>query len=73
MRTETVVEADPSDQALQASLPSSPCSVVWSAGRPFVLEGGPGPTRWVGVNDRGRPIALTAAELERRGWTRTKH
>lgn len=72
MKTETVLNPNPSDVIPSTSLPTAPCSVVWCAGHPFVLEVGHGPARWVGVNDRGRPLALTPAELERRGWTRTE-
>jgi hypothetical protein len=55
-----------------APLPTAPCSVVWSKGHPFVLEGSHGRTRWVGVDDRGRPQRLTGADLQRRGWTSTR-
>lgn len=47
-------------------LPTEPCSVVWSRGHAFVRERG---ARWIGINDRGRPIALNDADLDRRGWT----
>ncbi|WP_137811849.1 hypothetical protein [Gandjariella thermophila] len=53
-------------------LPTAPCSVVWSKGHPFVLEGTHGRARWVGVDDRGRPQRLTGADLQRRGWTSTR-
>lgn len=72
MSTDTAVDADQANPSSPTRLPTAPCSVVWSAGHPFVLEPTPGPARWIGVNDRGRPLALTAAELQRRGWTRTK-
>ncbi|SDW45563.1 hypothetical protein SAMN05421504_101628 [Amycolatopsis xylanica] len=49
--------------------PTDPCSVVWSHGRPFVLEAPSGRPRWVGTDTRGRPQALTRAELARRGWS----
>ena len=51
-------------------LPTQPCSVVWSGGHSYVLEqqGGAG-TRWIGLDDRGRPLALTSQDLQRRGWT----
>lgn len=53
-----------------ARLPTQPCSVVWSMGHAYVLERtASGAARWVGVNDRGRPEALTHTELDRRGWT----
>lgn len=61
-------ESDAADSA--TALPTQPCSVVWSMGHAYVLErvfGGA--ARWVGVNDRGRPEALTGTELQRRGWT----
>ncbi|TNC25376.1 hypothetical protein [Amycolatopsis alkalitolerans] len=44
-----------------------PCTVVWSEGRPYVLE--PGTSRWIGTDDRGRPQFLTTADLCRRGWS----
>lgn len=47
--------------------PTVPCTVVWSDGRPYVLE--PGTPRWIGTDHRGRPQALTTADLCRRGWT----
>ncbi|WP_245757125.1 hypothetical protein AB5J62_17410 [Amycolatopsis sp. cg5] len=43
--------------------------MVWSHGRPFVLEAPSGRPRWVGTDTRGRPQALTRAELARRGWS----
>jgi hypothetical protein len=55
-----------------ASLPTTPSSVVWSKGHPFVLEGTHGRARWVGVDDRGRPQRLTGADLQRRGWSATR-
>ncbi|WP_236793162.1 hypothetical protein [Amycolatopsis sp. GM8] len=57
MRTETAHEAPP----------TTPCTVVWSDGRPYVLE--PGNPRWIGTDGWGRPQSLTAADLCRRGWT----
>jgi hypothetical protein len=53
-------------------LPTTPCSVVWSKGHAYVLEGLHGRVRWVGVDDRGRPHSLTNADLKRRGWSRTR-
>jgi hypothetical protein len=53
-------------------LPTTPCSVVWSKGHAYVLEGLHGRVRWVGVDDRGRPLSLTNEDLERRGWSRTR-
>jgi hypothetical protein len=64
MRTAT----EPQPQT--AELPTAPCSVVWSRGHAYVLEGFR--ARWVGRDDRGRPHALTGAELKRRGWTFTR-
>ena len=52
------------------TLPTAPCSVVWSKGHAYVLEGFR--ARWVGVDDRGRPQALSGDELQRRGWSRTR-
>ncbi|WP_285751791.1 hypothetical protein [Lentzea sp. NBRC 105346] len=65
MRTAT--EAQPTQGA---ALPTAPCSVVWSKGHAYVLEGFR--ARWVGVDDRGRPHALSGADLQRRGWSRTR-
>ncbi|MFD9701933.1 hypothetical protein [Lentzea sp. NPDC059081] len=53
-----------------AELPTTPCSVVWSRGHAYVLEGFR--ARWVGRDDRGRPHAITGAEMQRRGWTLTR-
>jgi hypothetical protein len=52
-------------------LPTVPCSVVWSRGHAYVLEAAHGLVRWVGRDDQGRPLTLTHADLERRGWSRT--
>ncbi|KAA2254125.1 hypothetical protein F0L68_31045 [Solihabitans fulvus] len=57
--------------AVGSSLPTEPCSVVWSCGHAYVLEGAHGRVRWVGRDDRGRPRALSGADLQRRGWSRT--
>lgn len=57
--------------ATPAELPTAPCSVVWSRGHSYVLEGSAG-ARWAGVDDRGRARFLTDAELRRRGWSRTR-
>ncbi|MEV4317206.1 hypothetical protein [Actinocrispum sp. NPDC049592] len=70
-------EPDTSSQTQQrplstTHLPTTPCSVVWSKGHAYVLESGLGRARWVGCDDRGRPIAFTAAELETRGWSLTR-
>lgn len=51
-----------------AELPTAPCSVVWSGGHSYVLEGSTG-ARWAGVDDRGRARFLTDADLRRRGWS----
>jgi len=53
------------------SLPTVPCSVVWSGGHAYVLEPVQGRPRWLGVDDRGRAEELSGADLQRRGWTRT--
>ncbi|HEV2779315.1 MAG TPA: hypothetical protein VGX25_07920 [Actinophytocola sp.] len=60
------------DENSDGNLPTTPCSVVWSGGHAYVLEGRFGRARWVGVDDRGRPQALTNADLQRRGWSRTR-
>lgn len=52
-------------------LPTAPCSVVWSRGHAYVLELIVNRSRWVGRDDRGRPVEYRCAELQRRGWTRT--
>ena len=60
------------ESSSETALPTVPCSVVWSGEHAFVLEGSAGRPRWVGVDDRGRPQWLTNADLERRGWSRTR-
>lgn len=52
-----------------AELPTAPCSVVWSGGHSYVLEGVGGRARWAGVDDRGRARFLTDADLRQRGWS----
>ncbi|WP_253864671.1 hypothetical protein [Prauserella halophila] len=52
-----------------AAPPTTPCTVVWSQGRPYVLENSTGRPRWMGTDRRGRPLALTRDELCRRGWS----
>ncbi|HET9144390.1 MAG TPA: hypothetical protein VFO68_33865 [Actinophytocola sp.] len=54
------------------TLPTLPCSVVWCGNHAYVLEGFAGRSRWMGMDERGRPEALTNAELARRGWSRTR-
>ncbi|WP_197319029.1 hypothetical protein [Saccharomonospora sp. NB11] len=49
--------------------PTTPCTVVWSRGRPYVLESGSGRPRWMGVDHQGRPQALTNEALRRQGWS----
>ena len=49
--------------------PTVPNTVVWCGGRPYVLEARPGRARWMGTDFRGRPEALSPAELQRRGWS----
>lgn len=61
-----------SETSTTGDLPTTPCSVVWSGGHAYVLEGTRGRSRWVGVDDRGRPQSLTSADLKRRGWSRTR-
>ena len=62
-----VALAEPPD-----ALPTHPCSVVWSQGHAYVLEGTTGRTRWVGIDERGRPHSLTHADIARRGWSATR-
>ncbi|MFI9814687.1 hypothetical protein [Saccharothrix variisporea] len=69
MSTRTETESEPA-KPRAASLPTAPCSVVWSKGHAYVLEGFR--ARWVGVDDRGRPRALSGEQLQRQGWTRTR-
>lgn len=57
--------------SVPAPLPTMPCSVVWSGRHSYVLEQVLGRQRWVGVDDRGRPVALSCADLERQGWRAT--
>jgi len=61
-------DADPS-----TGLPTEPFSVVWSRGHCYVREATTGRARWtglwMGIDDRGRPQALTDADLHRRGWS----
>lgn len=55
------------------ALPTAPFSVVWSGGHSYVLEGPGllGGQRWVGLDGRGRPLALSPDDLQARGWTLT--
>jgi hypothetical protein len=62
---------EPAGRSSDAELPTTPCSVVWSGGHAYVLEGYAG-ARWAGVDDRGRPRFLTDADLRRRGWSYTR-
>ncbi len=68
----TAMETQPHEATAQDSsgLPTTPCSVVWSRGHAYVLEGLR--ARWVGRDDRGRPHAISGAEMQRRGWTLTR-
>lgn len=61
-----------SQNSLPAELPTVPCSVVWSRGHAYVLERVRGRSRWVGVDDRGRPQELSGADLCHRGWSHTR-
>ncbi|AHH96917.1 hypothetical protein GCM10010174_74250 [Kutzneria viridogrisea] len=63
-----MVEADSKPK----SLPTAPCSVVWSLGHAYVLEGAHGRARWVGMDDRGRARWFTGAELQLRGWSSSR-
>lgn len=65
----TNADATPeSTETDSADLPTMPSSVVWSGRHAYVLERVLGRNRWVGVDDRGRPVALSCADLERKGW-----
>jgi hypothetical protein len=55
------------DEPETSDLPTRPFSVVWSGGHSYVLE--VELARWLGLDDRGRPIALTPKDLQRRGWS----
>ena len=62
------------EESTSPVLPTVPCSVVWSGGHSYVLELpdiiGSG-RRWVGLDGRGRPLALSPADLRARGWSLT--
>ncbi|OZM72410.1 hypothetical protein CFN78_15625 [Amycolatopsis antarctica] len=68
-QTDTGTAAPSAAGSTPALPPTTPCSVVWSQGRPYVLEGVAGRPRWMGRDARGRPLALTRADLQRRGWS----
>lgn len=74
MSTETMstAGADVVGNGRAADLPTMPCSVVWSGGHSYVLEGLGNRARWAGVDDRGRARFLTDADLQRRGWSHTR-
>ncbi|HEU5475252.1 MAG TPA: hypothetical protein VFV67_31805 [Actinophytocola sp.] len=67
-----MITEDDSTGRTEPSLPTIPCSVVWSGDHAFVLEGFAGRARWMGMDERGRPQALTSADLQRRGWSHTR-
>ncbi len=69
MSMETAVD---SENTPDGQLPTTPCSVVWSHGHSYVLEGVSGRARWAGVDDRGRARFLTEADLQRRGWSHAR-
>jgi hypothetical protein len=73
MSTTTQTGMDTSETTQDGSdrLPTLPCSVVWSRGHAYVLELIVNRPRWVGRDDRGRPVEYSCVELQRRGWTRT--
>ena len=76
MDTHTATAASNEDMPLASSLtmplPTTPCSVVWSGRHAYVLERVSGRNRWVGVDDRGRAVALSCADLQRQGWRPTR-
>jgi hypothetical protein len=48
--------------------PTTPCSVVWYDGHPWVLDGEPGiptPRRWVGVNRLGAVASMSQEAMAR--------
>lgn len=60
------------DEPAATALPTALFSVVWSGGHSYVLEGAAlGGPRWVGLDGRGRPLVLSPADLQARGWTLT--
>lgn len=65
---ETAHAADGGTVAVRTP-PTTPCTVVWSQGRPYVLENRTGRPRWMGMDRHGRPQALTGEQLRRRGWS----
>ncbi|MEV0082688.1 hypothetical protein [Saccharopolyspora sp. NPDC050642] len=70
-QTAAATRVEPGCGPATTELPTAPCSVVWSGGHSYVLEGSTG-ARWAGVDDRGRARFLTDADLRRRGWSRTR-
>ncbi|WP_460959383.1 hypothetical protein [Parasphingorhabdus pacifica] len=73
MNTEpTSASGDVDGDRWSVELPTMPCSVVWSNGHSFVLEGVGTRARWAGVDDRGRARFLTDADLQRRGWSHNR-
>lgn len=72
MRSETESPAGTDAREASPALPTAPCSVVWSRGHAYVLESVHGRPRWLGVDDRGRREELSCADLQRRGWSRTR-
>ncbi|MEV0701884.1 hypothetical protein AB0I53_28765 [Saccharopolyspora sp. NPDC050389] len=70
-QTAAATRVEPVRSPSATELPTAPCSVVWSGGHSYVLEGSTG-ARWAGVDDRGRARFLTDADLLRRGWSRTQ-
>jgi hypothetical protein len=69
MNTLTNSTDTPGTARAAATPPTVPSSVVWCGGRPYVLEARPGRARWMGTDERGRPEALSSADLQRRGWS----
>jgi hypothetical protein len=69
MNAEAVTSPDVTSPDAPSSPPTVPTTVVWCCGRPYVLEASPGRARWMGNDHRGRPEALSSAELQRRGWS----
>ncbi|PRX45150.1 hypothetical protein B0I33_110250 [Prauserella shujinwangii] len=69
MSTETDEDGKTPGEPTTSAPPTTPCTVVWSQGRPYVLESASGRPRWMGTDNHGRPQQLTGADLQRRGWS----
>jgi hypothetical protein len=55
-----------------ATLPVTPCSVVWSDGHPWVLDGEagiPGPRLWVSLGHDGGPLVRNSHAMAQAGFS----